>query len=248
MIKIENALSNDVYKDKNKIIKKYKKDKFKKIWGNQESKIISNFSMIKIIESNKNYLVTEYIDHKKFNSDNVSLEHIYMVSESLKKLHKINSKNLAKSNFQKVYEKLYLKNNDFIDDYEEEIYKKAIKILHKGKQVVLHNDVVPGNMLLVDNEIILIDFEYGGIGNPIFDLASFITENKLSSKQIEIFINSYGEKIDLEQLLIVSAFLQIFWTRWAILKYKKTNKSIYMEIANWKFKGYKKIIKYIYKK
>ena len=247
MKKIEEALSNEVYfeNESNMIFKYYIDDKFKKAYGNQELKILNKLNY-KNNKGKKNLIKIEYFEHEKFDDSNISLGDILKVSDTLKQLHKVNTKGIKITPFEKVYKKFLLKGfgskEGWFNDKEKYIHDKAIEILKSDKQVILHNDLVEGNLLKVKNRIKLIDFEYSGLGNPIFDAASFLTERELDDKQINIFIDSYYYKFNKEDLIIVSAFLQIFWTRWAMYKYKLTNKKVYKDIYTWKFEKYKEII------
>ncbi len=251
MKKIENALSNTVYYDKknNIILKRYSQDKFKKYFGNQELNILS------LIGYNPSIVSTDeisfpYIEHTKWDDKNIAIQDLASIARTLFNLHKIKSNNLKMPGFEKAYKKVLTRGNKLMDgfaNHEAYISKQAFKILKSGKQVLLHNDLVAGNLLKTQKSIKLIDFEYGGIGNPIFDLASFITERNLTQQQIDFFIECYGKRnIDKQDLLIVSAFLQIFWTRWALYKYKETKNKTYNEIAHWKLGEYKKIISKIF--
>lgn len=250
MKRIEHALSNDVYHDegRNIIVKHYSKDKFKKAFGNQELNVLNKLGyQIDII--NKDKIEFQYIEHKPFDDQNISLQDLTSVINSIKSLHRLETSAMKLTPFESVYKQFLLKGNGskegWFDEYEEYIFNKAIKILSSGKQVILHNDLVEGNLLKVKNTIKLIDFEYSGLGNPIFDIASFITERELTQEQIDFLVACYDKKISKDDLNIVCAFLQIFWTRWALFKYKTEKKEIYKVISEIKFKGYRKLIKNI---
>jgi len=243
MIKEIKSLSNKIILDTNKnmIIKKYDNDEFQKKFGRQEEKILNKLD-IKNKKITKDQISIEYFKHVKFNDNKMTKSDLKLVAQSLKNLHKINTKKIKIANFKKPYLKLLLKDIN-IDIDEKKIFCAAMSILKKGKQVILHNDVVEGNLLKVDNKIVLIDFEYSGKGNFIFDLASFITERDITETQIEYFINQYDKNINKKDLMIVCAFLQIFWHRWALYKQTISNKKIFKEIANWKLEKYNILLK-----
>ncbi len=248
MKKITNALSNTVYLDEenNTIIKNYSKDKFKELYGNQEIKVLTKLGY-NIKEVRNGEISIEYFDHEPFNDEKMSMEDIVLVAKALNELHSIDPKGMERPGFEKVYTELLLKYPypvvDYMDDYEGSIAKQALTILKSGKQVVLHNDVVEGNLLKINGKIKLIDFEYSGIGNPIFDLASFCTEREISQAQIDMLFSLYNDKIDKDDFIVVCAFLQAFWARWALFKFDTTGKDIYKEIAFWKLDKYKELIK-----
>ena len=69
--------------------------------------------------------------------------------------------------------------NLFIKD-ESEIVFAAEKLYEKYPLVYAHNDLVKGNLLFKDKQLIVLDFEYAGLNISLFDIASFISENNLS--------------------------------------------------------------------
>lgn len=79
--------------------------------------------------------------------------------------------------------------------YEEiDIRIQAIK--HKlsqfeFKKTPCHNDTTPGNFLLSNNKILLIDFEYSGNNDPAWDLACLAMEADFEDWQDEILLNAY---------------------------------------------------------
>lgn len=233
MKKINRALSNEVYLKKNIIIKKYTNDEFQKSFGNQERKILSKLNYKNKVISN-NEISIEYFSHIPFDDKKINDNDILSVIEALNALHNLDINGINKSGFMNVAKKIF----NIKDEFEKKLYENAERILNKEPQVVLHNDVVEGNLLKIDSKIKLIDFEYSGIGNPIFDLASFFTERVLTNKQKELAIKSYSFPIDKKELHIVSMFLQNFWMKWADYKFKTTNKSIYKKIFLFKEKEY----------
>lgn len=243
MKQLKNALSNEVWiNDDNQIEKRYSSDKFKETFGNQETKVLNKLNIKNELENN--ILKIEYIEHEAFNDENISDEDLINVANALKDLHKLPTDGMTISSFEKVYND-FLSEDESTEDFpmdgtETLLADEAFDILESGEQVVLHNDVVEGNLLKVDGKIRLIDFEYSGLGNRIFDIASFLTERVLTEEQKELFISQF-DNVDRDQLRTVCIFLQIFWTRWALFKFRTTEKEIYKIIAEWKYEEYLKI-------
>ncbi|BDU67721.1 MAG: hypothetical protein TYPL_3740 [Candidatus Tyloplasma litorale] len=244
MKKFTNALSNDVEIKGKKVIKKYKKDEFKEIYGNAE--IILLEKMGYKYKGDQDKVEIEYFQHKPFIDEKITDQDILNVVKAIKKINSLSKTKLRISPFKEVYLGLLTKlDGKVIGEEEMKIATRALKILESGKQVVLHNDLVSGNLLKVnDNEIKLIDFEYSGLGNQLFDIASFITERDLNEEQEKLFISKFTS-VNKKNLMIVSAFLQIFWARWALFKYTKTKKVIYKEIAKWKQLKYYELVEII---
>ncbi len=243
MEQFKNALSNEVWlNDENKVEKRYFNDKFKNTYGNQEKLVLDKLGINNKLENG--VLTMEHIKHTPFNDEQITNDDLTNVANALKELHKLPVDGIELSSFEKVYED-FLSEDESTEEYpidgtEYSLAMEAFNILELGNQVILHNDVVEGNLLKIDNQIKLIDFEYSGLGNEIFDIASFLTERILNEEQKNFFILQF-DNIDKEELNTVCKFLQIFWTRWALYKYRITNKEIYRTIADWKFNEYLKL-------
>jgi thiamine kinase-like enzyme len=121
-------------------------------------------------------------------------DQLTLIAKTLKKLH--NSKINTKVGYQPFLKlNVYKKSLDIserIDSrYEKLIIQEISKIFGKSPMVLCHNDLVKGNMLFTYNKLFLIDWEYGAMNNPYFDLASVITENDLSNDQEAFFLQKY---------------------------------------------------------
>lgn len=70
---------------------------------------------------------------------------------------------------------------------------KSIKIIekHKYEAVLTHHDLNPKNIIFSKNSIKIIDWEYAGVNDKFFDLASLCIEFKLNKKEEKIVLNSY---------------------------------------------------------
>lgn len=249
-IKIKNALSNDVFLNEDKIIKIYLNDEFKLFFLNQEKQILDKLNYKNKLINNG--IEIEYFPHEKFSDSKITKSVLKKIIVEINKIHNLDTSGIKLTPFNEVYNN-YLNSNEKIfeseikvTEFEKKCAEISLNILPKGKQVVLHNDLVEGNFLKINNEQIkIIDFEYSGLGNSIFDLASFLTERDLTKNQVNYFIKKFCEieEIDLTNLKYVTGFLQIFWTRWAIDKFNLTKKEIYKEIANWKYERFNRISK-----
>ena len=54
-----------------------------------------------------------------------------------------------------------------------------------------HNDLVPENMLLQDDRLFFIDWEYSGLNDPLFDIATIIEEGNLSMEAADFLLETY---------------------------------------------------------
>ena len=126
------------------------------------------------------------------------------------------------------YETIILnKNGEFWPDYQE--IKNKITQLQKEiegmgvEQVPCHNDPLCENFILGDNKLFLTDWEYGGINDPMWDLADFIIESEINSKLENILLNHYFGRIpkesEIRRVKINKVFVDFLWSLWALMKF-----------------------------
>lgn len=220
MKKINSALSNEVF-DMGDHIQKHKiENYFKSIFGGHEIEIIESFnSQLNILHEDDGWFAINKLPGKELFV--YSDKQIISIAKELRRFHNVKIEYPEFINFEKAYKFL-----GGIDDISE-----IISILQR-EPVLLHNDLVKGNILIDGNNIHLIDFEYSGYGNQIFDVASFIIERKLSKDQEKIWISQFYDT-DVSELKKVKKFLSNFWKLWAEYMYESTSLIVYKEIKNW---------------
>jgi thiamine kinase-like enzyme len=64
-----------------------------------------------------------------------------------------------------------------------------------------HNDLMPGNLLEDPDRIWLIDWEYAGIGHPLFDIAGLASNAELDTPATAALLDAYLEGSDLDRSL-----------------------------------------------
>jgi thiamine kinase-like enzyme len=148
-------------------------------------------------------MVSEFIDGThKTKLNRISLKKLALL---IRKLHKI-----------KIRQKpTYLK-KDFTPKE-----KKALQALRKLKTykkepVLCHNDLHPQNILF-GKSIKLIDWEYAGVNDRYFDLASIIIEFRLSARDEALFLRSYFKresKANSQKLIIFKIIYRELWRVW----------------------------------
>ena len=92
-----------------------------------------------------------------------------------------------------------------------------------------HNDLVPENILVVDGRMQFIDWEYSGMNDPAWDVASFLLESELDSEATHSFIAAYLSDADgsPEFMFRVRGYqvLQDFlWSLWSLM-YSSANRN-----------------------
>ena len=64
-----------------------------------------------------------------------------------------------------------------------------------------HNDLMPGNLIEADDRLWLIDWEYAGVGHPLFDLAGLASNANLDAEGAAALLDAYLENSDLDPTL-----------------------------------------------
>lgn len=157
-----------------------------------------------------------------------------MVTNVLKRLH--NSKLEMDNNFDiydkiEKYEQLLIKDNVHIFDDYYKVKEKVFQLenIMKDLEVELapcHNDTVAENFIKSgDNNMYLIDWEYGGMNDPMWDLSAHSLENGFTEDEEELFLKLYFEgKIEekyRKRILINKVYQDFLWSIWTKIKEAK---------------------------
>ncbi|MFA5686714.1 MAG: choline kinase family protein [Bacilli bacterium] len=214
-----------------------------------ESKIIKAIENLKISEKviyfdqKKGIKLSNYIPKTKKIITLPTNKQLKFVASTLKKLHQ--AKIETGVSFDVVKRLLYYKSqcSDFVDkNYETQVIKQAERIYSLYPSVLCHNDVVRGNLLFRPNKVYLIDFEYASDNIPLFDLASFLSENTIEDELTrKAFLKFYfkrkcDEKIYYHLLKIIE-LQDILWYYWAQMYYIKTKDETYKKITHLKWQA-----------
>lgn len=180
--------------------------------------------------------ISKFIDNAETLTPEAAKKHssMKMVSHLIKKLH--GSELPMNTNFDiydkiEKYEKLLKKvDGKNFDDY----YEVKDKVLHLKtiineldvKLVPCHNDLVSENFVKSGNErMYLIDWEYGGMNDAMWDLAAYCLENGLSAEEEELFLQIYFEREVEEKykkrILINKIYQDFLWSLWTNIKEAK---------------------------
>ena len=158
-----------------------------------------------------------------------------MVGEAIARLHQLETTGLVPFDPLGRYDIYKQAANISTSGVGEEKLRDYIKKVVETQQLVFaHNDLVRGNILFTSQQVFIIDYEYAGINHPLFDLASFITENNITDKKlIEAFLTSYYQEknIPWRDFTIFCRFLDYLWYYWAQAMFNGTGQSIFKTIA-----------------
>ncbi|SFC85435.1 NTP transferase domain-containing protein [Clostridium uliginosum] len=126
------------------------------------------------------------------------------------------------------YENILKSNNgDFFDDYAQ-VREKVMILEEELKEcnrvfVPSHNDLVSENLVKdTEGRIYLIDWEYSGINDDMWDLAALSLENEFLEDDVELMFRLYfGKEADensRRRLLIHQICQDILWAVWTLIK------------------------------
>lgn len=115
------------------------------------------------------------------------------------------------------------------------------------KSCLCHNDWVSGNIICTNKKAYLIDFEYAGNNDPVFDVMSFITENNIIDTRLrKLFYQSYFKEMNesiYHRIAVWEKFHNLLWCTWALLMHQMRHEQIYLDIADDKWNALQKNIK-----
>lgn len=82
--------------------------------------------------------------------------------------------------------------------------------------VLCHNDLNPKNILFSEQKITLIDWEYAGLNDRYFDLASASVEFKMNESEEKLFCETYfgGGEVKREKLDVYKAVYKMLCEQW----------------------------------
>lgn len=159
-------------------------------------------------------------------------DNIIMITAVLRQLHESNETMSGTFDvFEKIneYESLLLEvNGRFYSGYE--LVKKQVMELKEiyldmGINLVpCHNDLVPENLVKSGEKVVyLIDWEYAGMNDPMWDLAALSLECDFSEQDEELLLGYYLGQSEIPKdiktrILMNKVFQDFLWTIWTNIK------------------------------
>lgn len=157
----------------------------------------------------ENFMVCEFLKgkHKK----SINAQEIIHLAKMIKKLHTIKS-NVKTYDFKKPlnYYKKMLNSQEASKSIH--ICKRELKSLKKYKKtlVTTHHDLNPRNILFRKKSIKFIDWEYTGVNDSFFDLATLCFEFRLNKKEEKILLKSYQKKVNKKDIQKLHSYINIY--------------------------------------
>ena len=124
-------------------------------------------------------------------------------------------------------ESLILSRDRILIPYYEVLKARIIEIHQKLEElnyakVFVHNDFYDPNILITKNSIVIIDWEYAGLGYPAYDIGTFICCSPYDyEKSIEIIKFYLAEEWSKQKESFYVGYVSImgfYWLVWALLK------------------------------
>lgn len=153
--------------------------------------------------------------------------YIKLIAATLNQVHNCGKEFKGKFDFfQKVHNYVDLMNANKIDIYagHDEVMAKFTrieKILTRNprRMTPTHNDTLPENWIVKGSRIYLIDWEYGGVGDPLMDVAAFSLESGLTQDQEQLLITTYFGRPATDKeyaMILINKFVNdLLWYVWA---------------------------------
>lgn len=110
------------------------------------------------------------------------------------------------------------------DTIRHKIFSMEERLNALGMQLApCHNDAVPENFIKAeDGKIYLIDWEYSGMNDPMWEFAALFLESDFSEDNQEYFLDNYfnGDipKGTREKILIYEFLMDMLWSIWTVVK------------------------------
>jgi len=191
----------------------------------------------------KNVTIVEYIAGSVFkNADFLKVELLEMLVRPIKLIHK------AQTRLPKLFDpfegvvQLYRVFRDVSPDYPEFDIRGTIDILQRiwGMAEMRHSDYVPcHNDLLADNfikaedserypeQVYLIDWEYGGMSTPYYDISDMFQEILVPVEIEEKILRIYWEDSSMDEHIrktdMLKPFPDIYWFLWSLIQLNISN-------------------------
>ncbi len=192
------------------------------------------------VDEEEGWKISKFVDVKEV-FDFRNAQHIDLLAKSLKKLHNANVQVGFSFDYSTEAEKLFeiIKTTDN-DAYEnllttKEKMEPIISFLAKNpwQKSLCHNDIYEPNLLLTDNGLELIDWEFAGDSDIGFDICKLFSLNCHDYDEVDKWLHMYyGRKTTEEEklhLFSCATIIYYYWFVWSVYESKIAgNASIYM--------------------
>lgn len=186
--------------------------------------------------------ITQYIDELKSFDECDDDDKIQRTARLMRRLHALNK--TSGFNFDPIarYKQYasHVKNPTYDLSFALGILEQLSNL--SSNLTLCHNDWVPGNIGFTDKRDYLIDYEYAGDNDPLFDVMSFLTENNIEDENdrntfyLEYF-ETYPDLQTLHALSVYEKLHNLLWCTWAMMMAESRGDEIYRMIAKDKYEA-----------
>lgn len=177
--------------------------------------------------------VTQYLaDAVTLNGKSARLEmNIRRSSSLLRNLHHSDMRMYQEFSVEREYEKykdLIRKTEAVVYPEFQEMDQVFYYLMERLKKIGMqhlpcHNDLVPENLILdAAGRMYLIDWEYSGYNDPMWDLASHLLESEFTREEEELYLQYYFEgavpETEKEKIQIFKILQDVLWAAWTMAK------------------------------
>lgn len=103
----------------------------------------------------------------------------------------------------------------------EKMSRIEAELAEHRTECLCHNDLLPGNFIDNGTELRIIDWEYGGVGDPFFDLGNLAVNAQLTEQQEEQLLKAYFDEIrpeDIRRLRLMRLVSDMREATWGFLQ------------------------------
>jgi thiamine kinase-like enzyme len=185
-------------------------------------------------EKTHNIIITDFVFSQPISKMTFQKEsYLLLLIELVKKMHNVKPFNqefnmfkLIK-NYMVIINKQNIKLPQIIIDNIEKINLIG-NTLEKYRDVLVpcHNDILPENILIENNKLLLIDFDYSGNNDPCFELGNLSIEMEFSEIQNHQMIQHYFGELNNHLIAKVSLhgiMSDYGWTLWSYIQHSISN-------------------------
>jgi thiamine kinase-like enzyme len=184
-----------------------------------------------VVHHEDGILVSDFIDARTLSAEDLhDTDRLARLAELLRTLHgkwdRLVGEMLYFSPFQTVqtYAVTARQRDAKLPDNLSSLLDDARQLAHRMKPftpVLCHNDLLAANILDDGRRLVLVDWEYGGIGNPLFDLAGISGNCGLSDDLERELLAAYRSRVvdeDLADLRILKTVSLLREALWAVIQ------------------------------
>lgn len=145
------------------------------------------------------YWIREYLPGSVLTSEDLTDETLLTMVDMLKKLHQLDADERIPSISVKAKAERYILPirqlaNGMLPESLETLLAELQQCLAKApdnKRCICHMDPTLGNWIKTGRGLQLVDWEYAGVGHPLWDLAAIYQDARLNDHQQKLMLNHY---------------------------------------------------------